>query len=416
MKPQASTGKISRGLVKKVFYPFAVGSLMLLSCSLFDPAWAGDGLPTDPLQGRRVFISKGCGACHALWGGGGTAGPDLGKAGTGETLMQLAGKLWNHSPQMVEKMRERRMPRRNISQDEMRDLASFLYSLNYFDEPGDLQEGKALFSRKGCIRCHQVGAAGEGVGPDLDKYKGAMSPVFLAQAMWNHGPGMIGAMGRVGVSLPKFEKKEMAHLVSYIQASGRRSVAVRSYVVPGNPEQGKSLFQQKGCGRCHPVSPGKGGIGPNLWQQPFKAGVTEITAAMWNHGPGMWAKMKGEGISFPTFSGREMSDLLAYLYFLRFLDKPGDPVIGSKVFSDKGCASCHNLPGEGGGVGPDLSKGESIQSGIAWASAMWNHAPAMEQKVEEIGMPWPRFEGDEMRDLEAYLQSQIPQANPEPAK
>jgi hypothetical protein len=36
---------------------------------------------------------------------------------------------------------------------------------------------------------------------------------------------------------------------------------------------------------------------------------------------------------------------------------------------------------------------------------MWNHAPAMYDRVQVERIEWPRFEADEMRDLAAYLRS-----------
>ena len=68
-------------------------------------------LPADPLAGRQIFLQKGCQTCHAVWGEGGSLGPDLGKEGVWHSVMQLAGVLRNHSPEMIEKMRERRMSR-----------------------------------------------------------------------------------------------------------------------------------------------------------------------------------------------------------------------------------------------------------------------------------------------------------------
>src|SRR5512139_3005050 len=114
-------------------------------------------LPDDPLTGRQIFVEKGCPKCHAIWGEGGSLGPDLGKVGVWRSVMELAGVLWNHSPEMIEKMRERRIARPTISTDEMADLAAFLYFLNYFDQPGDPSKGEWLFAQKGCVKCHAVG-------------------------------------------------------------------------------------------------------------------------------------------------------------------------------------------------------------------------------------------------------------------
>src|SRR3990172_7654299 len=34
---------------------------------------------------------------------------------------------------------------------------------------------------------------------------------------------------------------------------------------------------------------------------------------------------------------------------------------------------------------------------------MWNHARAMEASIRKEGVPWPKFEGNEMNDLLAYI-------------
>jgi hypothetical protein len=38
-----------------------------------------------------------------------------------------------------------------------------------------------------------------------------------------------------------------------------------------------------------------------------------------------------------------------------------------------------------------------------WAQTLWNHAPKMEMRMQQLGAPWPRFEGHEMNDLLAYV-------------
>ena len=70
----------------------------------------------------------------------------------------------------------------------------------------------------------------------------------------------------------------------------------------------------------------------------------------------------------------------------------------------KGCANCH-APWNASPIGPDLSSSKAIQTPLALATAMWNHAPAMFSITESQNVEWPRFEGDEMRDLSAYLQT-----------
>jgi cytochrome c2 len=100
-----------------------------------------------------------------------------------------------------------------------------------------------------------------------------------------------------------------------------------------------------------------------------------------------------------------MADLISYLYYLRFYESEGDLVAGERAFNGKGCSGCHPAVGDSA-VGPTLSESEAILSPLGLATAMWNHAPAMYDLIEVEW--WPRFEGEEMRDLSVYLRSLSP--------
>lgn len=146
-------------------------------------------------------------------------------------------------------------------------------------------------------------------------------------------------------------------------------------------------------------------MGPDLGAIKLNKNVAEIAGHLWNHSVKMWAKMQELSIEVPKFEENEMSDLLAYLYFIRYVDPPGNPQTGEAVFHKKGCISCHPLGGKSRGIGPNLSQSEKITSPVDIATTMWNHAPVMEELMKAGGQEWPRFEGDEMRDLVEYLKS-----------
>ncbi len=365
-----------------------------------------DALPDDPLAGRRTFLEKACDNCHAIWGEGGTLGPDLGKTGAWHSVMQLAGVLWNHSPEMIEKMRERRIPRPTISPSEMANLASFLYFLDYFDPPGNPAKGEDLFSEKQCTQCHSIGGRGGKLGPSLDAYKSFASPLFLARAMWSHGPRMVRQMGERNVPRPTFAGQDLADIFAYIQKASTGKTEPKRFMVPGSPVRGGKVFADKNCVRCHAIRGAGGHIGPDLGGKDVHRSVTEIAGLMWNHGSKMWEKMEELKISLPAFSDQEVSDLIAYLFFLQYFDPAGDAVKGQSVFVEKGCILCHYAPrGAEKLLAPDLTQSSAIASPLALASAMWNHAPAMEAQFRERGLPWPRFQGDDVRDLVEYLRS-----------
>jgi cytochrome c2 len=363
-------------------------------------------LPGNPLEGRKIFVGKGCVSCHSIWGAGGKMGPDLGRVGKELSFLQFAGLLWSHSPKMVEVMEEQGISRPTLTPEEMAHLVSYLYFINYFDDPGDFLTGERLFKEKQCVRCHSVGGKGGEVGPNLDRYAVMISPIFITQAMWNHGIQMAQKMAEMKIPRPKFEGNEIAHILAYIRGAAIGEWGERQYMLPGNPKDGKRTFQEKGCIRCHSIRGEGATVGPDLGKREFQSSVTETAGRMWNHGPKMWSKMKIFGISPPILTGEEMANLIAYLYFINYFDESGDIVKGEIVFHKKGCASCHSFRGEGAKIGPDLSLSEAVLSPIHMSSAMWNHASTMEEIVEERGLPWPRFEGTEMRDLAEYIHSQ----------
>jgi len=155
---------------------------------------------------------------------------------------------------------------------------------------------------------------------------------------------------------------------------------------------------------CHSVW-GKGGRqSSDLGRRELRLTLTEIAGKIWSHSGHMWQEMKRMGLPFPIFSSEEMADIISYLYFIQFYDEKGDPEEGKKLFREKACIFCHALEGEGENVGPDLGESEAHFSPIFLASAMWNHAIVMEDMLEEKDLAWPRFSGDEMRDLVSYIQ------------
>ena len=85
---------------------------------------------------------------------------------------------------------------------------------------------------------------------------------------------------------------------------------------------------------------------------------------------------------------------------------PGDPKAGMRTFFDKGCARCHSVLGEGGRSAPDLARAPAGHlSSAELLAAMWNHAPAMWEKMQFEGLAPPQFSEVEMKNLFAFLYS-----------
>lgn len=173
----------------------------------------------------------------------------------------------------------------------------------------------------------------------------------------------------------------------------------------GNPIRGQSLFVEKGCVQCHAVRGTGGRIGPDLGRASVKGSFFELAAGMWNHSLVMGRKMKEERIIRPSFRGDEFGDLIAFLYFLNYFDEPGDPKVGKVLFAQKHCIECHRLGREGGTTGPPLDRLPRGTSPLRIAQDLWNHGPVMASAIRRVGLDVPKFEGNEIVDLFAYLRS-----------
>lgn len=374
------------------------GSQVTFAQSLFSVA-------QDPLAGSRVFGTKGCVKCHAVNGVGGKVGPDLGRIPRPRSFYELAAGMWNHLPKMGERMRELGIGRPQLDQRETGDLIGFLYTLDYFDAPGNVEAGRQLFTEKKCIVCHQVGGAGGVVGPNLDFLKQFGSPILIAAEMWNHGPAMADAMRAKGIARPNFRDTELRDLIAYLKAASPTRAEEPLYVLPGRADEGHLLFRDKGCIRCHIIGGEGGRVGPDLAERGLHRSLTQFAAAMWNKAPAMMKEMKARGISVPRVQAREMADLVAYLYAVRYLAEPGDSRKGRELAMAKGCLGCHSLEGAGGKVGPDLAKVKGLDSPAAVVAALWNHGFNMAERAEHRQVAWPRFQPEEMAHLVAFLRS-----------
>ncbi len=186
-------------------------------------------------------------------------------------------------------------------------------------------------------------------------------------------------------------------------AAGMGAIAPNPRAGASDPETGRSLFQDKQCIRCHPVE-GKEAAGPTLARIRRPQGAMELAGRLWNHAPVMFATLSQEGIEWPRISVQEMSDLMAYLQADSARDPKPDLFKGQVALLRKGCLKCHSLRREGGPVEPDLAEPRSdYESAPAWAAAMWTHTPAMAGMAGRQGVPYPRFAGDEMGNLIAFL-------------
>jgi cytochrome c2 len=360
------------------------------------------GPSQDALAGARVFGTMGCATCHAVHGVGGRIGPDLGRIPGSRSFYDLGAAMWNHLPRMVAAMQERGIPRPHLQVRQTEDLIAFLYTLDYFDAPGDPAVGARVFMEKRCIVCHQVRSVGGVVGPNLDFLKPFGSPIFVAAALWNHGPQMTEAMKTVGIERPALTGTELRDLAAYIAPVYTGPQEGPAYVLPGRASTGQRRFVEKRCAACHGVdAPGRG-VGPSLAERGERRSLLEFAAAMWNKAPSMSQAMAARGFTIPELRPDEMADIVAYLYSVRYFADPGDVRTGWKVARSKGCLRCH--PGQGR-VASDLTAVKGLGSPAAVITALWNHAAVAPADRGALAEAWPELRPEEMPHLVALLQS-----------
>ncbi len=220
--PEMQKAMSARGLPWPEFQDNDVADLIAYIRTLAPPPHSRVYLrPADPEAGRLLFQRKGCAVCHTIGGVGGTTAPDLGGRKLPRTLGQFAGLMWNHAPEMWASMRARQVSRPQFSSKEMADLIAYLFAERYFEGSGNIQRGQRTFSAKGCAGCHAEG----GVAPEPAKWKGNVSPIALATALWNHGSVMLQAMHTRQIVWPRFQPGEVTDLMEFLNRRPQRAQA-----------------------------------------------------------------------------------------------------------------------------------------------------------------------------------------------
>ena len=175
---------------------------------------------------------------------------------------------------------------------------------------------------------------------------------------------------------------------------------------PPGTDRGRAVFELSGCARCHLPQAEKQGMGPPLETIRRPQGAYEVAGRLWNHAPGMFAVFEKEGLRWPRMTREQMTELMAYLQAEPARDTSADLLQGQLVLVRKGCLKCHRLHNEGGTVAMELTAYHGgYEFPAVWATTIWNHAPRMAEHAERLGVLYPRFVGDEMASLVAFLRS-----------
>jgi cytochrome c551/c552 len=211
--------------------------------------------------------------------------------------------------------------------------------------------------------------------------------------MWNHRSEMQAEASSKGAGLPQIGAQDLTDMLVYLrnQPATRAQTGVFHIEAGG---AGEAVFQSAGCAKCHQTVDG-------LAAQVQGKTLTEIAAEMWNHAP----RMAAAGAPAVKLAPGQMRDLVSSFWAAKFFEDSGRPTSGSHVFASKNCTVCHNDAASGA---PRLPVQGREFSGAAMVSVLWRHGPRMLDQMKSKGVAWPRFDGLQMADLIAYLNSNHP--------
>ncbi len=141
--------------------PAQGGHMMMGMDRMSSPDMPNMRMPSmNPTRGRRLFVSKGCVACHAINGVGGHDATNL-DAHTMQPMMnpfEFAAKMWRMAPAMIYAQEEALGEQILFTGDELADIIAFVHN----DEAQHGFSGADLTPEARKMMHHEHGAPGGG--------------------------------------------------------------------------------------------------------------------------------------------------------------------------------------------------------------------------------------------------------------
>jgi mono/diheme cytochrome c family protein len=160
---------------------------------------------TSGADGKTLFWAKDCQRCH---------NSDTSFAGRirGRTLTDVAAEMWNHGPRMA----ALNVPPATFQPGELRDLLSYVWARQFFEDARDPVRGRRVFVAKQCASCHETGAA-----PALPAAGRVYNGPTMIAVLWRHGPAMLDRMKSQRLAWPHLDAADMSGLIAYLNTSRR---------------------------------------------------------------------------------------------------------------------------------------------------------------------------------------------------
>ncbi len=289
----------------------------------------------------------------------------------------FATEIWNHAPLMFSAMQTKGQAPPAVSEQQAADIIAWFFAAGYFDPSGDSRRGERIFTSSGCHVCHLT-ESDQGGGTAVNKWN-VTNMAALLRGIWSHWPAMHTAMNQRRLIWPSVNAGQMSDLLAFAQA--RFPATQPPEMAQGSVASGGKLFEEKGCAECHAASGG-------FSAYPMYRSATELAASFWNHIPMMTRAPA-------PLTRNEMSDILAFLWSIRYFEDSGNARRGAQVFQSKRCAQCH------------MAAARKDFTSASMVAGVWKHAPPILDKMRQKSSPWPRFTAEEMKDLIAFYASTV---------
>ena len=249
--------------------------------------------PGDAGRGKQAFTAHHCAECHG--GAGSNGAPPVTKWDSLSDPVVLAEQMWNHGPKMRQAFAAKKIAWGDLTAQELTDMLVYLRNLPenkalvHDFQFTQSSQGEQLFASKGCVTCH-VGSNA------LENKLRDQTITDIAVDMWNHQPNMKNPP-------PTLTADEMRQILGYVWA--------RQYFVGnGDRARGQVVFVEKSCASCHARPAGEV---PSLSKGKDAYSAVSMVSYLWQHGPRMMQSMQQKNQSWPQFTSRQMSDLIAFL-------------------------------------------------------------------------------------------------------
>ena len=253
-----------------------------------------------------------------------------------------------------------------------------------------LAQGKRLTKDLGCLGCHTIRGEGASVGPELTNIRTKVNSDWLYG--WIANPKSYFPNSKMPVF--NLTRDQCVLIGDYLMSVGPERRASED-VVPiltdtAARDRGAQLISDRGCAGCHDMK------GFERISAPELTHVGDKTADVLEFGDAKTVKRDlydyivakiTESRSFDTdkIKGKmpqfglakdDASTIAVYLMSLsaqelppeytRDLQEQGTPLLaGRRVFEQHDCSACHRIAGQGGKVGPELTReGEMVRP--AW--------------------------------------------------